>query len=81
MKHYSNTILITLGASALMLLYSAQLDQQYVSDASVRQVESENDQLKELLKSHVQRTRVDDQKIADLESKMKVLIAKDDSTN
>ena len=81
MKRYSNTILITLGASALMLLYSAQLDQQYVSDASVRQVESENDQLKELLKSHVQRTRVDDQKIADLESKMKVLIAKDDSTN
>jgi hypothetical protein len=65
-------------AAALTLMYGAQIDLKYVSEASVHQMECENDQLKELLKSNVQRTRNDAQKIADLEARVKGLaIAKD----
>jgi hypothetical protein len=81
MKHYTSILMMMLIASALTLLYGAHLSLKYVCEASVHQVESENDQLKGLLMSDVHQTRIDAQRIADLEAKLKVLAAEKSRIN
>ena len=73
MKHWSNILLVTLVAAALMQLYRAHVELECTCDVLAFQVRSEADMLKGTSRHFSERTRQDAQKIAELEAKLNAL--------
>jgi hypothetical protein len=73
MKHWSSILLITLVAGALMQLYRAHVEMEYTCEVLAFQVSGQADMLKGTACRFGERTRLDGQKIAELEAKLKAL--------
>jgi len=75
MKHWSNILLVTLVAAALMQLYRANVELECTCDVLAFQVRSQTDMFRGITHRFSDRTRQDAQKIAELEAKLKAMNA------